>query len=98
MGNDFSGVKGRWSHSLRILVYFVIYDSGKMSLEHLLLSRYPNSLSQPTLSLSSYLKCNRNELEMFPMVGVGRDKWGRTPLFWTVLNAHADAGKTSSSS
>ena len=45
---------------LRGLVYLVIYDSGKVSLEHLLLSRHPsqedvmkeNPLSQPTLSLS----------------------------------------------
>ena len=43
---------------LRILVYFVIYDCGQVSLEHLLLSRHPshdmmneNLLSQPTLSL-----------------------------------------------
>ena len=34
------------------LVYLVIYDSGKVSLEHLLLSRQ-SSQSQPTLSLSS---------------------------------------------
>jgi len=27
---------------LRILVYLVIYDSGYVSLEHLLLSRYPS--------------------------------------------------------
>ena len=27
---------------LRILAYLVIYDSGQMSLEHLLLSRYPS--------------------------------------------------------
>ena len=26
---------------LRILVYLVIYDSGQVSLQHLLLSRYP---------------------------------------------------------
>ena len=46
--------------SLRILVYLVIYDSGKVSLEHLLLSWYPprevmneNPVSLPTLSLSS---------------------------------------------
>ena len=40
------------AHFLRILVYLVIYDSGKVSLEHLLLSWYPSQLSQPTLSLS----------------------------------------------
>ena len=50
--------------SLRILVYLVIYDSGQVSLEHLLLSRHPpahapvdvmneNPFSQPTLSLST---------------------------------------------
>ena len=38
------------SLSLRILVCLVIYDPGKVSLEHLLLSWYP-SQSQPTLSL-----------------------------------------------
>lgn len=33
---------------------------------------------------------------LFPpsKLGVCRDKWGRTPLFWTVLNGHADAGET----
>ena len=39
---------------LRILVCLVIYDSGYMSFEHLLLLRHPsqNPSSQPTLSLS----------------------------------------------
>ena len=30
------------AYYLRILVYLVIYDSGKVSLEHFLLSRYPS--------------------------------------------------------
>ena len=46
--------------SSEVLVYVVIYESGKVSLEHVLLSWYPltadvmneNPLSQPTLSLS----------------------------------------------
>jgi len=53
-----SSVSG--ADNLRILVYLVIYDSGWVSLDHLLLSWYPsqsvmneNPLSQPALSLSS---------------------------------------------
>jgi hypothetical protein len=32
---------------LRILVYWVIYDSGQVSLEHLLLSWYSSQANQP---------------------------------------------------
>ena len=43
---------------LRILVYLVIYDSGQVSLEHLLLSWYPpQSLSADAISLDLSFDC-----------------------------------------
>jgi len=37
-------IDGPTEYFLRILVYLVIYDSGKVSLEHLLLSRHPSQI------------------------------------------------------
>ena len=41
-----------WSRYLRVLVYLVIFESGKVSLEHVLLSRKPSQKN--TLSPTSY--------------------------------------------
>ena len=41
-----------WRFFLRILVCLVIFDSGKMSLEHLLLSWYSSQPVEPTESIT----------------------------------------------
>ena len=58
--------------NLRVSLYLVIYDSGKVSLEHLLISRHPSQspLSQPTLNPSPQIKRGSRAQ---PRTNLGRD-------------------------
>jgi len=48
----------------------------------------------PSFSLSLSLSLSRIPHNLTGADVNARDKWGRTPLVWTVLNGHADAGQS----